>query len=71
MGCCGGNRETDLIEDPNNENENEGLISGDLNDELNQNGYYKYKRRSNRNKNRRPTKQRKRGEYPYIIKIFA
>ena len=68
MGCCGGNRATDLIEDPNNENENEGLISGDLNDELNQNGYYKYKRRSNRNKNRRPTKQRKRGEYPYIIK---
>ena len=44
MGCCGGNRATDLIEDPNNENENEGLISGDLNDELNQNGYYKYKK---------------------------
>ena len=68
MGCCGGNRATDLIEDPNNENENEGMILNDLNDELNQNVYYKYKSRSNRNKNRRPIKQRKRGEYPYIIK---
>ena len=68
MGCCS-NRNIDLLEEEKNNNEN-NENNNENNITLGQNSKLKYKQYpfSNRRQKRRPTKTRKRKEYPYLIK---
>ena len=61
MGCCGSNTNLELEDEENNEN--------NINNEGNSKSKYKQYPFSNRRRQKRqPTKTRKRGEYPYLIK---
>ena len=68
MGCCS-NRNIDLLEEENNNENNEN--NNENNNTVGQNSKLKFKQypfSNRRTQKRRPTKTRKRKEYPYLIK---